>query len=56
MRVMHNRDGYSKVYLILRVFNIRGDNLGMSVYFDPEQLRLDGELVFTGETWSVIPG
>jgi hypothetical protein len=42
--------------MILRVFDIRGNNIGMSVYLDPEQLRLDGELVFTGETWSVVPG
>ncbi|OQE11913.1 hypothetical protein PENFLA_c069G02111 [Penicillium flavigenum] len=55
MRVIHNRNDYSEVYLIFRVFDIRGDNLGMSVYFDPEQLRLDGGLLFTGETWAVVP-
>ncbi len=42
--------------MILRVFDIRGDNIGMSVYLDPEQLRMDGGLMFTGETWSVVPG
>lgn len=42
--------------MILRVFDISGNNIGMNVYFDPEEFRLDGELVFTGETWSVIPG
>jgi hypothetical protein len=56
MGTMHGRGGYSEVYLILRVFDIRGPNIGMCVYFDPEQLRLDGGLVFTGETWSVVPG
>jgi hypothetical protein len=42
--------------MILRVFDIHGDNVGMSVYLDPEQLRVDGRLLFTGETWSVVPG
>lgn len=56
MRVIHNRADYSEVYLIFRVFNIRDENVRMSVYLDPEQLKLDGGLVFTGETWSVVPG
>ncbi|KAJ5724661.1 hypothetical protein N7493_006389 [Penicillium malachiteum] len=56
MGTMHRRGGHSEVYLILRVFEIRGSSIGMRVYLDPEQLRLDGGLVFTGETWSVVPG
>lgn len=56
MGAMHDRGDHSEVYLIFRAFDIRGSNIGMRVYFDPEQLRLDGELLFTGETWSVIPG
>ncbi|KAJ5189913.1 hypothetical protein N7472_008927 [Penicillium cf. griseofulvum] len=56
MGAMHARSDHSEVYLIFRAFDIRGPNIGMRVYFDPEQLRLDGELLFTGETWSVIPG
>ncbi|KAJ6063689.1 hypothetical protein N7499_012369 [Penicillium canescens] len=55
MRAVHNMSDHSEVYMILRVFDIRGDNIGMSVYLDPEQLRLDGGLVFTGETWSIVP-
>ncbi|KAJ5263150.1 hypothetical protein N7478_010755 [Penicillium angulare] len=53
---MHNSHHSSDVYLIIRVFDIRGPDIGMCVYLDPEQLRLDGGLVFTGETWSVVPG
>ncbi|KAJ5633677.1 hypothetical protein N7528_001519 [Penicillium herquei] len=56
MGTMHRSGGHSEVYLILRVFEIRGSSIGMRVYLDPEQLRLDGGLVFTGETWSVVPG
>jgi len=45
-----------EVYMVLRVFDIESSRPGMCVYLDPEQLRLDGGLVFTGETWSVVPG
>lgn len=55
MRDIHNaRDG-SKVYMLLRVHDIEGAGISMKVYLDPEQLRLDKTLVFTAETWSVIP-
>lgn len=47
--------GRGKVYMILRVFDLDGPNTGMRVYIDPEKLRRDGKLRFTGETWSVIP-
>ncbi|GFG16303.1 hypothetical protein IFM61392_09435 [Aspergillus lentulus] len=56
MQAVHNRSDHSEVYMILRVFELHGDNIGMRVYLDPEQLRLDGGLLFTGETWSVVPG
>ncbi|KAK3331475.1 hypothetical protein B0H66DRAFT_487633 [Apodospora peruviana] len=57
MRNVHGEsEEYSEVYIILRVFGIEGSQPGMCVYLDPEQLRLDGGLVFTGETWSVVPG
>lgn len=41
--------------MVLRVFGIQNGTIGMSIYMDPEQLRLNGDLVFTGETWSVVP-
>lgn len=56
MKAIHDADGHLEVYLILRVFDIRGQTPGLKVYLDPEQLRLDGGLLFTGETWSVVPG
>lgn len=56
MGAMHDRSDHAEVYLIFRVFDIRGPNIGMRVYLDPEQVRLDGGLLFTDETWSVIPG
>lgn len=56
MGTIHDSPASSEVYLILRVFDIRGSNIGMCLYLDPEQLRQDGGLVFTGETWWVVPG
>jgi hypothetical protein len=59
MRDVHGRAQQgvrSEVYMIMRVFDIESSRPGVSVYFDPEQMRLDGELDFTGESWSVVPG
>jgi hypothetical protein len=40
----------------MRVFDLESNNPGLKVYMDPEQMRLDGMLEFTGESWSVVPG
>lgn len=55
MRDVHYTNDHSAVYMILRVFEIESARIGMRVYLDPEQLRLDERLEFTGETWSVVP-
>lgn len=56
MTETHAAVGRSEVYMILRVSDIesRGQQ-SMAVYLDPEQLRLEGRLSFTAETWSVVP-
>ncbi|KAF1822941.1 uncharacterized protein K489DRAFT_319943 [Dissoconium aciculare CBS 342.82] len=56
MKDIHDSDQTRKVYLVCRVFGLAMDHIGMTVYLDPEQMRLDGSLIFTGETWSVVPG
>lgn len=56
MQRIHNSEDRSEVYMILRVFNLNTDRIGMCVYLDPEQLRQDRWLLFTGQTWSVVPG
>lgn len=43
------------IYIIFRVFNIGTDSVGMKVYVDPERMRRR-HLVFTAETWSIVPG
>lgn len=56
MKDVHGGDGRAAVYSILRVFEIESDRIGICVYLYPEQLRLDGRLASTGETWSVVLG
>lgn len=56
MKRIHDRKDLKKVYIIFRVFNIGSKGMGMRVYVDPEELRLQEDLVFTGEHWSVTPG
>ncbi|KAH6874355.1 hypothetical protein B0T10DRAFT_205754 [Thelonectria olida] len=53
---IHSNEDRSEVYMIFRVFWLNSDRIGLRIYFDPEQLRQDGQLVFTGQTWSVTPG
>ncbi|KAK4038181.1 hypothetical protein C8A01DRAFT_17707 [Parachaetomium inaequale] len=45
----------SPVYMIMRVSEIDSRPC-MAVYLDPEKMRLERRLVFTAQTWSVIPG
>lgn len=56
MQNIHNIEDRSEVYMILRVFWLDSNNIGMRVYLDPEQMRQEGGLIFTGETWSITPG
>lgn len=48
----------SVIYVIFRVYQLDQGNQGpgLKVYVDPEALRLSGELNFTAQTWSVVPG
>jgi hypothetical protein len=52
---IHNAGNRSEVYILLRVYKIDGAGIGMMVYLDPERMRIDEDLRFTGETWSVVP-
>lgn len=45
-----------KIYLIIRVYNIASDEIGMDIYIDPEELRQEETLVFTADAWKVCPG
>ncbi|CAG9997117.1 unnamed protein product [Clonostachys byssicola] len=56
MQNIHSIEDRSEVYMILRVFWLDSNNIGMRVYLDPEHMRQEGGLIFTGETWSIIPG
>lgn len=43
------------VYVIFRVYNLGRDNMALKVYMDPESLRVEEQLRFTAETWSIVP-
>ncbi|KAF4212811.1 hypothetical protein CNMCM5878_000675 [Aspergillus fumigatiaffinis] len=49
-------DNQASVYVIFRVYNLGRDSVGMKVYVNPGLMEARGELVFTTETWSVVPG
>ena len=42
----------TEVYIILRVFNLGQENMGMRVYVDPAR---NGELVFEADSFTVKP-
>ncbi|CAG7555872.1 unnamed protein product [Fusarium equiseti] len=44
------------IYMIARVSNVDKASIDLKLYVDPESMRLEGSLVFTPETWSVVPG
>lgn len=43
----------SKIYIILRVFNVGKANMGMRLYVDPATMKEDGELIFEPESYTV---
>lgn len=53
---VHSTEGHLEVYMIFRVFRLNSDRISLSIYLDPGQLRQDGQLMFTGQAWSVTTG
>ncbi|KAF7543724.1 hypothetical protein G7Z17_g10511 [Cylindrodendrum hubeiense] len=46
-----------QIYMVVRVFNVNQADVDLRIYLDPYTWRKDDkELVFTAETWSVVPG
>jgi len=44
-----------EVYIILRVFNLGKETIDMRVYVDPKGIEEGGDLIFTPESYSVLP-
>ena len=44
-----------EVYIILRVFNLDKDTVDMCLYVDPKGIEDGGGLIFTPESYSVLP-
>lgn len=43
------------IYVVFRVFNLFKDSIDMRVYVDPDIMRQRRDLLFTAESWSVVP-
>lgn len=56
MRDTHSSQTRDAVYVVFRVFSLEDDSIGLRVYVDPEQHRLDGELVFAADSVTVTLG
>jgi hypothetical protein len=57
MERIHHSSDFSEVYIIFRVyFLLDRAQINYCVYPDPKRLQGDGQLIFTGTTWSVTPG
>lgn len=57
MERIHHSSDFSEVYIILRVyFLLDRSQISYCLYPDPKRLQDDGQLIFTGTTWSVTPG
>lgn len=45
----------NSIYVVFRVFDVGMGTPGLRIYVDPEAMRRTGDLVFTTESWSVVP-
>lgn len=55
MRLMALRPGSTEIYIILRVFNLGQKNMGMHIYVDPAKLKIDKDLIFEADRYTVTP-
>lgn len=46
----------TNIYIILRVFNLGQDNIGMRLYVDPATMKREGQLLFEPSSYIVTPG
>ena len=44
------------IYVVFRVFNLGQEPIGMRLYVDPDVIRARRELLFTAESWTIVPG
>lgn len=44
-----------EVYIIFRVFNLDKEGIDMRLYVDPKGVEEGGEVVFTPESYPVLP-
>jgi hypothetical protein len=44
-----------EIYIIFRVYQLNKETMGVRIYIDPESLRQQGRLVFTADSYNVVP-
>jgi hypothetical protein len=45
-----------EIYVIIRVFNLGRNDMDMRIYLDPKSLEEEGKLLFSADTYTVVPG
>lgn len=48
------RSSIQSVYIILRVYSLDSEHLGLKAFVNPAKLEEDGALQFTAEKWTVV--
>ncbi|KAH6990080.1 hypothetical protein EDB80DRAFT_164384 [Ilyonectria destructans] len=54
-RMGNHRDSTDTIYMIFRVYNADKDSVRVRVFVNPAKLEESKHLLFTAETWSVVP-
>ncbi|OXV09681.1 hypothetical protein Egran_02556, partial [Elaphomyces granulatus] len=44
------------IYVVFRVFNLGRESIDMRLYVDPDVMRARRKLLFTAESWTIVPG
>lgn len=48
------RNSIESVYIILRVYSLDSEHLGLRAFVNPAKLEEDGTLQFKAEKWTVV--
>ncbi|PGH03863.1 hypothetical protein GX51_03851 [Blastomyces parvus] len=55
MQIQVDREPNDEIYMIFRVYHLDKEGIGVQIYLDPESLRQAGRLIFTAESYNVLP-
>ena len=46
---------WNEIYILVRVFNVEREKMGLRIYVDPASAKDRGDLDFVVDTWRVRP-